>query len=223
MDIVEGKLQHLKNLKLKECENLTDAGLKKLINSTGGNLELLDLTSTRISGESLDIVGGKLQHLKSLKLGTCDVTDAGLKKIINATGGNLKLLDLNWTEVSGESLDFVEGKLHHLKSLNLEWCKNLTDAGLMKIINSTGGNLELLDLRSNKISGESLDIVEGKLQHLRNLDLRFCENLTNGGLKKIINSTGGNLKMLGFSGEKNRESLNIGKGKLLHLKDEYVS
>merc|ERR1711872_298223 len=104
------------------------------------------------------------------------------------------MLDLHRTKISGESLDIVEGKLQHLKNLKLEECKNLTDAGLKKLINSTGGYLEMLDLHRTKISGESLDIVEGKLQHLKNLKLR-CWYLTDGGLKKIINSTGGNLEL----------------------------
>jgi len=114
----------------------------------------------------------------------------------------------------------MEGKLQHLKNLKLEWCDNLTDAGLKKIINATGGNLELLDLNRTRISGETFDIVEGKLQYLKNLELECCSNLTDGGLKKLINSTGGNLELLGLYGTKiSRESLNIGKGKLLSLKN----
>merc|ERR1711872_1031765 len=118
---------------------------------------MLDLHRTKISGESLDIVEGKLQHLKNLKLEECkNLTDAGLKKLINSTGGYLEMLDLHRTKISGESLDIVEGKLQHLKNLNLGWCMNLTEKGLKKIINSTGGNLELLFLYGTKISRESL-------------------------------------------------------------------
>jgi len=220
LDIVEEKLQHLKNLDFQACKTLTDAGLKRIINSTGGNLELLVLNGTKISGESLDILEGKLQHLRNLKLCCWYLTDGGLKKIILSTGGNLELLELNGIKVSGESLDIVEGKLQHLKSLKLISCKNLTDGGLKKIIDATGGNLELLDLIGSKISGESLDIVEGKLQHLKSLNLKWCKNLTDAGLKKIINSTGGNLELLALCGTGiSRESLNIGKGKLLFLKN----
>ena len=79
-----------------------------------------------------------------------------------------------------------------LEELNLRWCEQLTDSGLLEILSITG-KLRVLDVSCTDITGHGFkDGVS--LPMLEELNLRWCQQLTDSGLLKILSISGIRLK-----------------------------
>jgi len=195
-------LPHLSILHLLSCWNIPDDVLVRYLSSTdGGSLATLLVGSTQLSGEGFQVEKEKLESLKVLHLQFCDnITNNGLKNIINATGGYLVELDLRGLPLSTESLTFPKDKLHHLQILNLENCVRLTDSGLVNMVNATGGRLVRLNVADTNVTGELVGVAKDKLHRLQNLNVASVKTLTSAGLRRLVNLTGGLLVYLNLSG-----------------------
>jgi len=64
-------------------------------------------------------------------------------------------------------------------------CEQLTNKGLLQILQLCGITLRSLDLSRTDITGENLSEYKGTLPCLENLNMRDCEQLTNKGLLQI--------------------------------------
>lgn len=198
-DVTEDKLKRLQYLDLKQSF-ATDRGLVKMINTTGGQLEKLRLSETGISGKNFKVKKNKMTQLKSLGLHGCiRLTNVGLMKMINSTGGQLVYLNLRGTEIRDVDFHVKDDKLKQLKYLYMNLCTYVSDERMVNIINCTGGLLEDLNLKFTAVSGDQFDVAEGKLERLKCLSLEYCDKLTKKGLAKIVNSTGGHLVSLNLS------------------------
>ena len=88
----------------------------------------MNLSFTRITGEGLSILQGKLNNLEKLDLDSCeDITDQGMMELLQICGTELKFINLSHTQISGEGLSSLEGKLINLEELNLSYCPDITD------------------------------------------------------------------------------------------------
>jgi len=200
LDNIQDGLQQLKVLNLSGCQQLSDEGCVQLFNKTGSKLEHLDLRVTNLTGEMSHLIAdSKLQHLKKLNLGRCEkLSDKGFVHLINKTGSKLEHLNLACTNLTGEMSHLIEDtKLQHLKKLFLSRCKQLSDIGFVHLINKTGSMLEHLDLDGTNLTGEmSYLIADSKLQHLKNLNVAECGQLSDKGFVHLINKTGSMLEHL---------------------------
>ena len=79
------------------------------------------------------ITAEKLELLSFERSVQSQVTNSMLVELINATGGQLAHLILNYNDISGEELSVESEKLKKLQSLDLFYCTSLTDAGLSKL------------------------------------------------------------------------------------------
>ncbi len=107
---------------------------------------------------------------------------------------SLETLDLNYSNISSESLGQLLVKTTALKSLDLHDCKELSGL-LPDHLNLT--SLESLDLRRSNISSKSLGQLLTKTTALKSLDLRGCKELS-GLLPDHLNLT--SLEVLNLSG-----------------------
>jgi hypothetical protein len=139
----------------------------------------LKLSGTKITGEEF-AKGIHLPYLEILNLGSCHLTDRGLMKILDSSGSKLIKLNLSCTQTTGEEF----AKEIHLPDL--------------EILNSSGSKLIELKLSGTKITGEEF-AKEIHLPDLEILDLTICRHLTDRGLQKIVDSSGGKLKVLHIS------------------------
>ena len=114
-----------------------DPGLLELLQMFGEKLKHLNLSYYRGSCEGL--VGVHLPQLETLMLGHCyQLTDAGLEGILQASGGQLKVLDLAATQLTGEGLDGLGLNFPKLNVLNVQGCDQLTPDGLVNLTNLPG-------------------------------------------------------------------------------------
>ena len=146
----------------------------------------LDMSSTRVSGESLRDIVERFPNISEINVSYClSLKDEDLKEIAKLT--RLKRLDLRGcNNITDAGLEAIS-KLAQLQWLDLYGCKKITDAGLEAI--SKLMQLQRLDLRGcDNITDAGLEAIS-KLMQLQWLDLGFCNNITDAGLEAISKLT----------------------------------
>jgi hypothetical protein len=132
---------------------------------------------------------GKLQHLKTLRLGNTEVTDTGLSHVKDLS--ELQRLSLENTKITDEGLKNLAA-LTALKWLHLD--NNVSDGKgkMVKRVQITDDglanlkglrNLELLDLRGTDITDAGLEHLKS-LSKLQQLSLNYT-NVTEAGVKAL--------------------------------------
>jgi len=138
----------LKNLCLRECENLTEMGLLELLEKAGATLRTLDLSGCK------------------------QLTDEGLSAFLSTTGDKLRTLDLSKTTISLSTVGSVPTALY-LEQLSLRECQNLTESGLLELLEKTGATLRTLDLRQTNLSTPFKEsALVARVSGLAELDLK---------------------------------------------------
>ena len=132
---------------------------------------------------------GKLQHLKTLRLGSTEVTDTGLSHVKDLS--ELRQLSLENTRITDQGLKSLAA-LTSLKWLHLD--NNVSDGNgkIIKRVQITDDglanlkglrNLELLDLRGTDITDAGLEHLKS-LSKLQQLSLNYT-NVTEAGVKAL--------------------------------------
>ena len=223
----KGTLHCLENLNMRSCYNLTDKGLLQILQLCGRTIISLDISDTAITGENLSEFKGSLPCLDNLGMRSCHkVTNKGLLQLLQLCGSTLRSLDISGISITGENLSEYKGTLSCLENLNMNYyryleekgllqilqlcgsklryldlscCKQLTDKGLLQILQLCGSTLRSLDIGYTHITGENLFEYKGTLPCLANLDMKYCEQLTDKGLSQILQLCGSTLRSLDIS------------------------
>ena len=142
----QGTLPCLTNLDLNSCEQLTYKGLLQILQLCGSTLESLDISYSYITGENISEYNETLPRLTKLNMSSCELTDKGLLQTLQLCGSTLKSLNISDTSITGENISVYNGTLPWLMDLNLESCKQLTDRGLLQILQLCGSTLKSLNV-----------------------------------------------------------------------------
>ena len=215
----KGTLPCLQNLKLSSSRQLTDKGLLQILQLCGSTLRSLDISVTNITGENLSEYKGTLPCLNTLDMSNCEqLTNKGLLQILQFCGSTLRSLDIGFTHITGENLSEYKGTLPCLENLNMSDCNQLTDKGLLQLLQLCGSTLRSLVIGVTNITGEYLSKYKGTLPYLENLNMTFCEQLTNKGLLQILQLCDSKLRSLNIRFTNiTGENLSEYKGTLLCL------
>merc|ERR1740128_253969 len=145
----------LEKLDLNGCGHLEDTGLLQLLAKCSASLKDMNLGSTRISGEGLESV--PVLKLEKLDLNWCrKLTNTGLLELLAKCTATLESLNLDSTDITGEGLKSVP-VLEQLETLNLHYCDQLTNAGLLQLLAKCSATLKDMYLGKTGISGEGLE------------------------------------------------------------------
>jgi len=218
------KLANIQVLKLDGCRQLDNHGFLELLNMTGKNLAVLDMSRTDITCEGLSELDIHLKNLKKLNMDSCkSLTNQRIMEILHTTDGNLKELNLSRTNITGEEL--LDARMPKLEILKMDGCRNLTDELLVRILNMTCETLRDLDLARTNITGEAFCNLNVKLKKLVRLRLDGCRNLKIDWIRVALENAGENLETLDLSrtlitGE-GFNGLNIKLDKLVSLNLSY--
>ena len=144
-------LPSLEKLVLTCWWSLSDQELCEILNRSE-NIRELELFGSNITGVGVEEGVNSLPNLEVLNLSCCfRLTDGGLKKIVRLSGNKLRVLNVFSTNITGQG--FKEGvSLPMLEELNLNWCSELTDSGLLEILSITGRRLKTVDVSLTNIS-----------------------------------------------------------------------
>jgi len=190
----------LEQVNLSGCKNMTEANLLAFLGKIGGSLRIIDLSRTGVSLSDIESSPVQLPVLEQVYLSYChSLTNAGVIGVLKRTGGNLRILHLNNTDVSLCGIESLTKSFSLLEELNLSRCKNITEAGIFGLLNKTGGALRILNLNNTSISLSDIGSMTLSLHLLAELNLSECKNLTEAGFTGLLNKTGGNLKIINLS------------------------
>ena len=198
----KGTLPCLENLNMHCCQQLTNKGLLQILQLCGSTLRSLTISYTNIIGENLSEYKGTLPCLKNLDMSHCyQLTNKGLLLMLQLCGSKLRSLDIGGTNITDDILMKYKGTLFCLDNLKLIDCyTQLTDKGLLQILQFCGSTLRSLDISYTNITGENLSEYKGTLPCLNNLAIASCEQLTDKGLLQILQLCGSTLRSLDISG-----------------------
>lgn len=188
-DVVQG-IPNLESLNLSGCFNVNDIALDHAFFTEMRTLTKLDLSLCKqVTDCSLGRIAEHLKNLQVLMLGgCCNITNTGL--LLIAWGlKNLKRLDLRscWHisdqgigHLAGQNRETADGTLR-LEYLGLQDCQRLSDDALKHI---SAGLTELQSINLSfciNISDSGLKYLS-KMSNLRELNLRACDNISDMGL-----------------------------------------
>jgi len=183
----QGTLPSLENLGMNCCDQLTNKGLLQILQLCGNTLRSLDIGSTHITGENLSEYKGTLPCLEKLNMSYCyELTNKGLLQILQLCGSTLRSLDISGAFINGLNLSENKGTLPCLQNLNMSCCCNLTETGLLLILQLCGSTLRSLDISGTDVTGENLFKYKGTLPCLENLNMRYSKHLIDAGLRQIL-------------------------------------
>ncbi|MCE2055970.1 hypothetical protein HAX54_043829 [Datura stramonium] len=100
--------------------------------------------------------------------------------------------------LSDAGLAAVAAGFTKLEKLSLIWCSNVTHVGLRSIAEKCV-LLKSLDLQGYYVGDQGLAAVGEFSKHLEDLNLRFCEGLTDAGLIKLVNGSAKTLKSISLA------------------------
>ncbi|KAK8757362.1 uncharacterized protein LOC144101268 [Amblyomma americanum] len=152
----------LSALELFGCNELTDAGLWAALRPTVTSLTLADCIN--VADETLAAVAQLLPALRELNLQAYHVTDASLAHL----GG------------SGQ-----HQQPSQLAVLRLRSCWELTNQGLVQLVQAVPQLRELSLSGCTKISDDGVELLAENLRQLRVLDLSWCPRVTDASLEFI--------------------------------------
>ncbi|TKY72865.1 F-box/LRR-repeat protein 13 [Spatholobus suberectus] len=129
--------QNMKELVLKDCTNLTDSSIKVIVEHCPG-LCVLDLMNlSKLTDLSVGYLTNGCCTLHTLKLCRNPFSDEAVAAFVETTGGSLKELSLNNIKKVGYHTTLsLANHAKNLHSLDLSWCRNLTDNALGLIVDS---------------------------------------------------------------------------------------
>ena len=146
-------LPKLEKLVLRFGYTLSDQGLIEILMRSRSNIRELDLTGSSITGVGVEEGLNALPNLETLNLTCCQkLTNRGLKEMLRLSRCTLRVLDVSRTNITG--CGFKDGikSLPMLENLNLNWCKELTDSGLLEILSISGNRLKTVNVSWTRIS-----------------------------------------------------------------------
>ena len=91
------------------------------------------------------------------------LTNKGLLQLLQLCGSKLRSLEISSTAITGENLFEHKGTLPCLENLNMYDCRQLTDKGLLQILQLCISKLRSLDLSGTNITRENLSEYKGTL------------------------------------------------------------
>ncbi|KAK1432358.1 hypothetical protein QVD17_09254 [Tagetes erecta] len=195
----------------QEKPQLVDNAVETVANNCH-EIEDLDLSkSFRLNDSSLYALAHGCPNLIKLNISGCSAfSDTALAYL---TGFCRKLRILNLCgcvkAASDNALKAIGDNCSQLQSLNLGWCENVSDAGVMSLAYGCP-DLHALDLCGCVlITDESVIALANKCLNLQSLGLYYCQNITDRAIYALAHSRSRRQKAYASAKEQGLRNLNI--------------
>ncbi|CAL1412614.1 unnamed protein product [Linum trigynum] len=214
------KLRNLQSLVLRQDKPQLEDIAVETIGRHCHDLQDLDLSkSFKLTDRSLYALAHGCPNLVKLNISGCtSFSDHGIEYL---TGFCRKLKILNLCGCVGAATDLalqaIGRNCNQLQSLNLGWCENVGDVGVMSLAYGCP-DLRTLDLCGCVcITDDSVIALANRCPHLTSLGLYYCQNITDRAMYSLVHSQGKKKKpstsmwesIKARKGEEGLKSLNI--------------
>ncbi|KAG4147745.1 hypothetical protein ERO13_D05G242000v2 [Gossypium hirsutum] len=211
------KFTRLQTLILRqEYPQLEDNAVEAIANFCH-DIQELDLSkSFKLSDHSLYALARGCPNITKLNISGCTSFSDGALEYLTNFCQKLKILNLCGCvkAATDRALQAIGRNCKMLQSLNLGWCDNVGDIGVMSLAYGCP-DLKCLDLCGCvRITDDSVIALADKCLHLRSLDLYYCRNITDRAMYSLAHSRVNNKpslwqSMKGRYDEEGLRSLNI--------------
>ena len=191
--LLNRKLSSLTSLNISLCKQITDNTLSTISANLSSLLVLNISGCSNITGNGILSISSTLNNLKVLKMRSLKHLTDECIEYITGTGYlsipgllQLEVLDLqDCQRIKDNSLANISATLSHLKCLNLNFCNEITDHGLLHL--STMSSLQELSLRLCSNIGDIgiSHLAISSNTKLSTLDVSFCDLVTDHSLTSI--------------------------------------
>jgi len=190
---------NLEFLNLGGCLRLSNSGLVGLLNTTGAGLKSLNLHKTQICCADVEQLAVSFPNIEALSVSNCiGLKNKGLVSLLNRVGTRLRELRLKGTRVSLVNGGELTGRFPSLERLYLDFCVNLTNQGLMFLLNVCGGRLTHINLDATFLSLANIKALQQtSYPDLKELHLRGCTKIEQDSLLALLSRTQGLNRMPG--------------------------
>jgi hypothetical protein len=193
--LITSRFPILEELILNGCRNLDDTYVLPLFNKIGECLKKLDLGGTNLSLSNSGLMTSRFPNLEEFNLSYCkNLSETGVICFFNKIGEGLKKLDLGGTNLSLSNADLITSRFSKLEVLSLSNCKNLSETGVISLLNKIGEGLKILDLGGTNLSLSDAHLITTSFKRLEELDLGMCKNLSEIGVISLLNKSGDRLR-----------------------------
>ncbi|WCJ38993.1 RNI-like superfamily protein [Euphorbia peplus] len=184
-DLVEG-CRRIQFLDINKCSNVGDIGICNLSKTCSSYLKTLKLLDCyKVGDESITSLAKFCNNLETLIIGGCrDVSDVSMKLLASACKNSLKVLRMDWClNISDSSLNRILNECRSLEALDIGCCEEITDAALQGLGTSeTELSLKILKVSNcPKITVTGIAMLLEKCKALEYLDVRSCPHITKTG------------------------------------------
>ena len=191
--ILTNKHQQLVSIKIRES-NCNDTTLRHILGLP--NIQTIHMEDCEITGFDIP---EKVHLLDELSLKGSRLTDPGFFNIcLNINTDRLSLLDLSATYVTLANMEDFEGTFSGLRVLRLLDCPQLTNVGIVSLLNKVGLALEVLYIKHISLTLDNVDTLQSYFPALRDLTVN-CREMAESGRVGLCNRIGDDLQKLSLS------------------------
>jgi F-box and leucine-rich repeat protein GRR1 len=175
-------------LKLNDCEQITDTAVLAFANNCPNILEIDLLSCSGIGNEPVTALLAQGQSLRELRLANCDLIDdsAFLSLPPARYYEHLRILDLtSCSRLTDRAVEKIIDVAPRLRNLVLAKCGNITDAAVYSIAR-LGKNLHYVHLgHCRNITDDAVKKLVQSCNRIRYIDLGCCTHLTDESVMKL--------------------------------------
>lgn len=185
------KFTQLQALSLRQSKpQLEDTAVETIANHCHDLLDLDLSKSFKLTDRSLYALARGCPNLSKLNISGCIAFSEEGVEYLTAFCRKLKVLNMCGCvrAASDRALQAIGDNCNQLHTLNLGWCENISDIGVMKLAYGCP-DLKALDLCGCvQITDESVIALANRCVHLRSLGLYYCQNITDRAMYSLADS-----------------------------------
>ncbi|XP_008797210.1 F-box/LRR-repeat protein 14 [Phoenix dactylifera] len=183
LSILANGCRYIKSLDVSKCSKIGDLGVSRTAEVSSSSLKTLKLLDCyKVGDKSIFTLANCCHNLETLVIGGCrDVSDESMKSLALACGGSLKNLRMDWClNITDLSLSRLLSNCRYLVALDIGCCDKVTDSAF-QALGMGGFESDLKVLKASNCLRITVIGVGTILQYCKSmeyLDLRSCPNVT---------------------------------------------
>jgi hypothetical protein len=138
--------------------------------------------------------------MEEINISWCSkLTEVGIIGFLNKTGETLKSLNIGSTGLSFSNVGDLTCSFSMLEEIDVSWCCNLTDVGIIGFLTKTQDTIKILNLSNTFLAFSDLESLACRFSVLEKINLTGCQHLKETEVMGFLNKTGKTLKILNLS------------------------